>query len=67
MKKTLRNFFQNSFIFQCMTKQHHRQKRQDMIEGSRKVYDKVLHNKYSSPSIIRIIKSGKMRLVRHVA
>jgi hypothetical protein len=35
--------------------------------GWRKLYNEELHNLYSSPSIIRIIKSRKMRWVGHVA
>jgi hypothetical protein len=35
--------------------------------GCRKLYNEELHNLYSSPSIIRIIKSGRMRWARHVA
>jgi hypothetical protein len=35
--------------------------------GWRKLQNKVLHDLYSSPSIIRIIKSSRMRWVRHVA
>jgi hypothetical protein len=33
----------------------------------RKLHNEELHNLYSSPSIIRIIKSKRMRWVRHVA
>jgi hypothetical protein len=33
----------------------------------RKLYNEELHNLYSSPSIIRIIKSRKMRWAGHVA
>jgi hypothetical protein len=40
----------------------------DEVTGSwRKLHNEELHNLYSSPSIIRIIKSRRMRLVRHVA
>jgi hypothetical protein len=35
--------------------------------GWRKLHNEELHNLYSSPSIIRIIKSRKMRWARHVA
>jgi hypothetical protein len=35
--------------------------------GWRKLYNEELHNSYSSPCIIRIIKSRKMRWARHVA
>jgi hypothetical protein len=33
----------------------------------RKLHNEEFHNLYSSPSIIRIIKSGRMRWARHVA
>jgi hypothetical protein len=35
--------------------------------GWRKLYDEELHNLYSLPSIIRIIKSRRMRWAGHVA
>jgi hypothetical protein len=35
--------------------------------GWRKLHNEELHNLYSSPSIIRIIKSKRMRWARHVA
>jgi hypothetical protein len=35
--------------------------------GSRKLYNEELHNLYSSPSIIRMIKSRRMRWAGHVA
>jgi hypothetical protein len=35
--------------------------------GFRKLHNEELHKLYSSPSIIRIIKSRRMRWVRHVA
>jgi hypothetical protein len=40
----------------------------DEVTGEwRKLHNKELHDLYSSPSIIRIIKSRRMRLVGHVA
>jgi hypothetical protein len=42
-------------------------KRDEVTEGWRKLHNEELHNLYSSPSIIRIIKSRRMRLVGHVA
>jgi hypothetical protein len=35
--------------------------------GWRKLHNEELHNLYSSPSIIRIIKSRRMKWARHVA
>jgi hypothetical protein len=35
--------------------------------GWRKLHNEELHNLYSSPSIIRIIKSRRMRWMGHVA
>jgi hypothetical protein len=42
-------------------------KRDGVTGGWGKVYNVELHNLYSSPSIIRIIKSRRMRLAGHVA
>jgi hypothetical protein len=42
-------------------------KRDEVIGGCRKLHNQELHNLYSSPSIIRIIKSRKMRWAGHVA
>jgi hypothetical protein len=42
-------------------------KRDGVTGGWRKLRKKELHNLYSSPSIIRIIKSRRMRWARHVA
>jgi hypothetical protein len=38
-----------------------------VMEGWRKLHNEELHNLYSSPSIIRIIKSRRMRWAGHVA
>jgi hypothetical protein len=43
------------------------QKKDGVTEEWRKLRNKELHNLYSSPSIIRIIKSWRMRWVGHVA
>jgi hypothetical protein len=43
-----------------------RPKRDGVTGGWRKLHNEELHNLYSSPSIIRIIKSRRMRLVKHV-
>jgi hypothetical protein len=42
-------------------------KRDGVTGGWRKLYNEELHNLYSSPSIIRIIKLKRMRWVGHVA
>jgi hypothetical protein len=42
-------------------------KRDGMAGGWRKLHKEELHNLYSSPSVIRIIKSRKMRWAGHVA
>jgi hypothetical protein len=41
--------------------------KREVIGGWRKLHNELLHNLYSSPSIIRIIKSRRMRLAGHVA
>jgi hypothetical protein len=41
-------------------------KRDGVTGGWRKLHKEELHNLYSSPSIIRIIKSRRMRWVGHV-
>jgi hypothetical protein len=43
------------------------QKRDDMERGWRKLYNEELHNLYSSPSVMRMIKSRGMRWAGHVA
>jgi hypothetical protein len=43
------------------------QKRDGMIGGWRKLHNVELHGLYSSPNIIRIIKSRRLRWARHVA
>jgi hypothetical protein len=42
-------------------------KRNELTGGWRKLHNEQLHNLYSSPSIIRIIKSRRMRWAGHVA
>jgi hypothetical protein len=42
-------------------------KRDEVTGGWRKLHNEELHDLYSSPSIIRIIKSRRMRLAGHVA
>jgi hypothetical protein len=42
-------------------------KRVEVTGGWRKLHNEELHNLYSSSSIIRMIKSRKMRLAGHVA
>jgi hypothetical protein len=42
-------------------------KRDEVTGGWRKLHNEELHNLYSSPSIIRIIKSRRMRWAEHTA
>jgi hypothetical protein len=42
-------------------------KRDEVTGGWRKLHNEELHNLYSSPSISRMIKSRRMRLMGHVA
>jgi hypothetical protein len=42
-------------------------KRDEVTGGWRKLHNEELHNLYSSPSIIRTIKSKRMRWAGHVA
>jgi hypothetical protein len=42
-------------------------KRDEVTGGWRKLRNEELHNLYSSPSIIRVIKSRRMRWAGHVA
>jgi hypothetical protein len=42
-------------------------KRDEVTGGWRKLHNEELHNLYSSPNIIRIIKSRRMRWAEHVS
>jgi hypothetical protein len=42
-------------------------KRDEVTGGWRKLHNEELHNLYSSPSIIRMMKSRRMRWAGHVA
>jgi hypothetical protein len=42
-------------------------KRDEVTGGWRKLHNEELHNVYSSPNIIRMIKSRRMRWAGHVA
>jgi hypothetical protein len=44
-----------------------RPKRNEVTGDWRKIHNEELHNLYSSPSIIRMIKSRRMRWALHVA
>jgi hypothetical protein len=41
-------------------------KREEVAGGWRRLHDEELHNLYSSPNVVRVIKSKKLRLVGHV-
>jgi hypothetical protein len=43
-----------------------RPKRDEVIEGWTTLHNEELHNLYSSPNIIRMIKSRRMRWAGHV-
>jgi hypothetical protein len=43
------------------------EKRDEVTGGLRKLHNEELHNLYSSPSIIRMIKSRRMSWAGHVA
>jgi hypothetical protein len=42
-------------------------KRDEVTGGWRKLHNEELHNLYSSPNIVRMIKSRRMRWAGHVA
>jgi hypothetical protein len=42
-------------------------KRDEVTGGWRKLHNEKLHNLYSSPSVIRMVKSRRMRWAWHVA
>jgi hypothetical protein len=42
-------------------------KRDEVTGGWRKLHNEELHNLYSSPNIIRMIKSRRMRCAGHIA
>jgi hypothetical protein len=42
-------------------------KRDEVMGGLRKLHNEELYNLYSSPSIIRLIKSRRIRWAGHVA
>jgi hypothetical protein len=42
-------------------------KREEGAEGWRRLHNEELHNLYTSPNIIRVIKWRRMRWARHVA
>jgi hypothetical protein len=42
-------------------------KRDEVMGGLRKLHNEELHDLYSSPSMIRIVKSRRMRWAGHVA
>jgi hypothetical protein len=42
-------------------------KREEVTEEWRKLYNDEIHDLYCSPTIVRVIKSGRMRWAGHVA
>jgi hypothetical protein len=42
-------------------------KRKEVVGGRRRPHNEELHSFYGSPNIIRVINSGKMACLRHVA
>jgi hypothetical protein len=54
-------------VFEYRVLRIFRPKRDGVTGGWRKLHNEELHNLYSSPSIIRIIKLRRMRWVGHVA
>jgi hypothetical protein len=42
-------------------------KRDEVMEGLRKLHNEELHNLYSSPDVIKMIKSRQIRWAGHVA
>jgi hypothetical protein len=42
-------------------------KREEVVEGWRRMHNEELHNLYASLDIIRVVKSMCMRLTLHVA
>jgi hypothetical protein len=42
-------------------------KKDEVTEGWRKLHNEELHNFYSSPDVIRMIKSRRMKWAGHVA
>jgi hypothetical protein len=42
-------------------------KRDEVIGGYRKLHNEELHNSYSSPNIMRMMKSRKIRWAGHAA
>jgi hypothetical protein len=42
-------------------------KRDEVTGAWRKLYNEELHDLYSSPTIVRVLKSRRMRWARHVA
>jgi hypothetical protein len=42
-------------------------KREKVAEGCRRLHNEELRNLYTSPNVIRVIKSRRIRVVMHVA
>jgi hypothetical protein len=57
----------SSFQFKNLTRRIFGPQRDGVMGGWKKLHNEELRNLYSSPSIIRIIKSRRMRWAGHVA
>jgi hypothetical protein len=54
--------FENGVLWRILSP-----RRDEVADGWRKLHNEDLHNLSSSPSTVTMIKSSKMRWVRHVA
>jgi hypothetical protein len=64
---TLREGNRLTVFEKTMSRRVFERKWAEVTGGWRKLHHEELHNLYSSPSIIRMIKSRRMRLAGHVA
>jgi hypothetical protein len=62
MSVEIKNMFENRILRRIFGL-----KREEVTGGWRKLHNEELHNLYSSPSVIRMIKSRRVRWAWHVA